>query len=132
MVLPQETVLIVGASGRQGCSIANELLKTQKCTVRGMTRDPNKSTCKDLSRRGLQLVQGDLSNPATLKDAFQGVTTAFILTDFWDKSSQVTELDQGINAIEAAANAGVRNIVYRCGRNAHERTHAALVTDCVS
>jgi len=113
MVLPQETVLILGAAGRQGCSIATELLKTQKCAVRGMTRDPSKGICKDLHRRGLQLVQGDLDHPATLKEPFQGVTTAFLLTDYWDQSSHLTEVDQGMNAVEAALNAGVRNIVFR-------------------
>ena len=114
MVLPAQTVTVAACSGKQGSSVADALLRSQKFTVRGITRDPTKSNCQSLQKRGLQLCQGDLNHSTTLKSAFQGAWGAFLMTDFYDNTSHISETEQGINEIDACVNAGVRNIVYRC------------------
>jgi uncharacterized protein YbjT (DUF2867 family) len=112
MVLPEQTVTVIGCSGKQGYGVADALLQSQKFKVRGVSRDQSKERCKTLSQRGVQVVQADLNHAATLKPAFEGVQTAFLMTDFYDNTSHISETEQGLNEVEAALNCGVRNIVF--------------------
>ena len=49
--------------------------------VRGITRDPKKAT--GWSDRGVEVVQGDLDDKASLLKAFEGAYAVFGTTDFW-------------------------------------------------
>ena len=122
MVLPAQVVTVVGCSGKQGHAVADSLLKTQKFTVRGISRDRTKPSCSALERRGMQIVQGDLNHAATLKPAFEGAWGAFLLTDFYDNTSHISEVDQGINEVNTAIECGVRNIVYRYHPTTRDRS----------
>jgi uncharacterized protein YbjT (DUF2867 family) len=112
MVLPAQVVTVVGCSGKQGHAVADALIKTNKFTVRGITRDKTKQTCNELERRGMQLIQADLNHAATLKPAFEGAWGAFLLTDFYDNTSHISEIDQGMNEVNTAIECGVRNVVF--------------------
>src|SRR5947209_12239157 len=68
-------ILIVGASGRVGISVAQRLLEEGK-PVRAMTRTPLKLDL--LKQRGAEVVSGDLRNPASLLDACQGVEQVLV------------------------------------------------------
>ncbi|HEY6406273.1 MAG TPA: NAD(P)H-binding protein, partial [Ktedonobacteraceae bacterium] len=63
-------ILIVGASGRLGSTVAQRLLKQGK-PVRAMTRTPFNLT--HLKQQGAEVVSGDLRNPASLLSACHGV-----------------------------------------------------------
>ena len=63
-------MLVVGASGRLGGTIARHLLD-QGERVRVMTRTPAK--LENLKTMGAEVVSGDLRDPASLKSACQGI-----------------------------------------------------------
>jgi hypothetical protein len=67
-----KTVLVTGATGRQGGAvIRNMLLKGWK--LRALTRSPSGRAAQELSRRGVEVVEGNLEDPASLERAARGV-----------------------------------------------------------
>ena len=64
-------ILVVGATGQLG-SLVVRTLREQGHPVRAMVRDP--ATADDLAATGAALVRADLTEPATLDAAFDGVT----------------------------------------------------------
>ncbi|MEX3013949.1 NmrA/HSCARG family protein [Gymnodinialimonas hymeniacidonis] len=105
------TYLILGATGLQGGAVARELLKRGQ-PIRVLTRRAGSSKAKALAKQGADVVEGDLSRPATLEPAFEGVAGVFSVQDFYAPGiGLVGELEQGRNVIAAAKAAGVRHIV---------------------
>ena len=51
--------------------------------VRGITRDPTRSSAKALAERGVEVVKGDIGDVNSLIEAFKGATAIFAVTDFW-------------------------------------------------
>lgn len=48
--------------------------------VRAVTRDPSKPAMKDLGRKGIEIVKGDLDDEESVKHALQGVHSVFLMT----------------------------------------------------
>ncbi len=97
-------LLITGASGRVARRAA-ALLAQRGYGLRLMTRTPQQAPKLD----GAELVRGDFAEPATLDDAFAGVSTALVVSGS-GKPGERARLHQ--NAFEAAARAHVRHVVY--------------------
>ena len=103
-------ITVVGATGAQGGSIVNTLLKSQDYTVRAVTRNPESDSAKALAAKGAQLVQADVEDVSSLIAAFQGSHAVFAVTNFFepfaksgaDKAIEV-EVQQGKNLADAAA-----------------------------
>ncbi|MBD2892381.1 NAD(P)H azoreductase [Actinomadura sp. RB99] len=93
-------ILITGATGRIGRELVREL-DAAKAKVRILVRDPARAA--DLPTSAERVV-GDLDEPATLALALNGVDRLFLLTPG-------IGVDQASNAITAARDAGVRQIV---------------------
>src|SRR6476659_8709822 len=68
------TTLVTGASGFIGSRLATALLERGD-RVRGLVRDPGRA--KDLGDRGVELVQGDMTDVDSLKRAVAGVERVF-------------------------------------------------------
>jgi uncharacterized protein YbjT (DUF2867 family) len=108
------TVLVTGASGFVG-SVLTRALEDSGYDVRALTRDP-----EGYGGAG-EAVHGDLSDPATLDEAFAGVDAAYYLVH--SLSSAHFEDDDAAAArafAVAAATAGVRQIVYLSGLGSDE------------
>ncbi len=103
------TVLVAGASGFIGSHLCRALV-AEDHDVRAMTRHPD-----DYDGAGTP-VQGDVGDPASLREALQGVDAAYYLVhsldsaDFEDKDAQAAR-----NFAAAARDAGVEQIVYLGG-----------------
>src|SRR5262245_39774077 len=104
-----DTVLVVGASGMQGGGVARHLLRRGAVSVRCMTRRPDSESARLLSREGADGIQADLDDPASLRRAVQGCKGTFGVTNFWE--AYFREYDQGVNLIDAAAEAGIEHLV---------------------
>lgn len=64
-------VVIVGATGKQGGSVVDALLKSpESYTVRAVTRNISSSKAQSLVARGVEVVTGDLDNHNSLLKAF--------------------------------------------------------------
>lgn len=103
------TILVAGATGRQGGAVVDELL-IRGYTVRGMTRKPDGKRARAVAARGVQVVYGDYAEPGSLRAAMDGVDGVFFYTAF-----SPDELQHGRNVIEAATEAGVSHLVYSLG-----------------
>src|SRR6266480_756428 len=106
-------ILIVGASGRLGGTVAKHLLAQGKA-VRLMTRNP--SNLIHLKEQGAEVVSGDLRNPASLLSACEGVeqvlAAAHALTGKGDNNPQTVDDAGNRQLIDAARAAGVKHFVF--------------------
>ena len=103
-----ETILVTGATGQQGGSAARSLLR-QGQKVRALTRNPSKA--KELKKLGAEVVEGDLTDRASLDAALSGVKKVFLVTTPFEASTE-SEASQGINFVEAAQAARVDHLVF--------------------
>ena len=77
-------VLVVGATGAQGGSVAHHLLASGKYQVRCLTRHPDSSSAMALARLGATIVRGDLNDPAGLRSMLRDCDAVFGVTNFWE------------------------------------------------
>jgi len=104
------TVLVAGATGRQGGAVARALLE-RGYQVRGLTRDPDSERARVLAESGMEMVRGDFEDPASLDAALVGAYGAFSVQNFWDYDYE-SEVRQGKHFADAARRAGVAHFVY--------------------
>jgi hypothetical protein len=92
-------IVIIGITGNQGGSVASTFLQDPEWCIRGLTRDPHSDASKALSARGVEMLQANLHDPASLQDAFKGANLVFSVTDFWkpffDPANQARAKKQG-------------------------------------
>jgi len=110
MVITNKTVLITGATGRQGGAVIRHMLP-KGWKLRALTRNPGSATAQDLTRQGIDVAQGDLEDPTSLERAAHGAYGIYSVQDFWSVGAK-REVQQGKNLAEAAKKAGVEHFVY--------------------
>lgn len=103
------TVLVMGATGRQGGAVIDELL-ARGYAVRGMARKPQGKKGLELDAKGVTVVPGDYGDKNSLVAAMTGVDGAFFYSGF-----SRDELDEGLNVIEAARETDLKHLVYSSG-----------------
>ncbi len=104
------TMLVTGATGAQGGSVARHLLAGGKFSVRALTRNPNSEKAKALQAAGAEVIQGDLDDLKSLQTALEGCSGVFGVTNFWEHLQN--EYTQGKNLIDAVAASGVKHFVF--------------------
>jgi uncharacterized protein YbjT (DUF2867 family) len=105
------TVVVLGATGRQGGAAARHLL-ADGWPVRVLVRDSDKPAAKDLAAAGAEVVPGDMLEPATLRDAFAGAYGVFSVQTWRGPGGVDAEKRAGLNVADAAAAVGVSHLVY--------------------
>ncbi|HEY6900993.1 MAG TPA: NmrA/HSCARG family protein [Puia sp.] len=105
-----QTILVFGATGAQGSSVAYRLLNNRCFTVRCITRNPNSDKALALAAAGAQIVEGDLDDKASLLSAMEGCYGVFGVTNFWEHFEK--EFQQGKNLIDAARESGITHFIY--------------------
>ena len=96
------TILVIGATGRVGRHVVQQLV-TRGADVRVLSRDPAKAEFPD----SVNVVKGDLLDIPSLRAAFSGIKTLFLL-------NAVTgdEFTQALITLNVAREAGVDRVVY--------------------
>jgi uncharacterized protein YbjT (DUF2867 family) len=102
-------ILVVGATGAQGGSVARHLLEAGTYRVRCLTRHPDSPAAREFARLGAELAEGDLSNPASLRAALRGCDGAFGVTNYWEHFER--EYDHGRNFVDALRATGIQHAV---------------------
>jgi uncharacterized protein YbjT (DUF2867 family) len=110
MANADKTVLVTGATGRQGGAVIRNL-RPGGWKLRALTRNPAGSAARELQNQGVEVVQGDLEDPASLERAVRGVYGVYSVQDFWSVGAR-REVQQGKNLADAAKKAGVQHFVY--------------------
>ncbi|WP_437502921.1 NmrA/HSCARG family protein [Sorangium sp. So ce1099] len=104
------TVLVTGASGRQGKQVVKHLLRTG-FAVRALVRDRTTPAAEQLRSWGATLVEGTFEDRAALGAATRGAHGVFSMQNFW-RAGYVAEFLQARNVLEAAIEAHVPHFVY--------------------
>jgi len=112
------TVVVTGATGKQGGAVARGLLKRGH-KVRAVTRDPNSSQAKTLADAGATLVAASLEDTAGIRKALEGATSIFAMTTPFGGTD--AEIRQGVAAADAAKAAGV-HLVFTSVGSANRQT----------
>ncbi|KAJ5763046.1 NmrA-like family protein [Penicillium manginii] len=79
----KKLIVILGATGNQGGSVAEVFLQEPQWRVRAVTRNPASKKAHALAARGAEVVQADLDLPSTLLSAFENANAIFAVSDFW-------------------------------------------------
>jgi uncharacterized protein YbjT (DUF2867 family) len=96
------TILVTGATGQIGRHVVEQLIH-RGADVRALVRDPARANLP----AGVTVVQGDLLDVDSLRDAFSGVSTLFLLN-----AVAADEFTQALIALNLAREAGIERIVY--------------------
>eukprot|EP01006_Ploeotia_vitrea_P047782 TRINITY_DN67162_c5_g3_i1.p1 TRINITY_DN67162_c5_g3~~TRINITY_DN67162_c5_g3_i1.p1 ORF type:complete len:411 (-),score=193.36 TRINITY_DN67162_c5_g3_i1:49-1281(-) len=107
----KKLVVVAGATGAQGGSVVEYLLKDGGYKVRGLTRNVESDKAKALAVKGVEVVKADLHDVESVTKALDGAWGFFLLTQFWEKLDYDDEVQQGKNAVAAAKAAGVEFVV---------------------
>lgn len=114
------TILVTGATGRQGGAVAKHLL-ADGWRVRALVRDPDKPAAQLLANQGVELVVGDLMDCASLDRAVAEAYGVFSVQTPREVGVAGEETE-GRNMADAAKNAGVKHFVYSSVRGANCET----------
>jgi len=117
-------VLVFGATGAQGGSVARHLLARGRYAVRAITRDPQSEKAQALSAQGVEVVGGDLDDPASLREAMAGCYGVYGVTNFWEHFDR--EYQHGINLVDAVADSGIGHFVFSTLPNVEQLTGGEL------
>jgi uncharacterized protein YbjT (DUF2867 family) len=120
MLNADTTVLVTGATGRQGGAVVRHLLP-KGWRLRALTRNPSSHAAQELARNGVEVVQGDLDDPSSLDRALRGVYGVYSVQDFWTVGAK-REVQQGKHLADLARKAAVQHFVYSSVGGAERNT----------
>ncbi len=115
MTHTDKKILVTGGTGFTGSHLCDRLV-ADGCRVRALVRDPNR--CGHLAELGIELVQGDLRDKASLQRAVEGIDTVYHVAalfrpenvsrqDMWDANVHGTQ-----HLMDASIEAGVTRFVH--------------------
>lgn len=109
-------VLVLGATGQQGGSVA-KALRAGGWHVRALVRDPDAEKARGLARAGIEIVQGDLGDAASIRASMEGAYGVFSVQPSSGQGaaygvSDEDEVRYGTGVAIAAADAGIRHFIY--------------------
>ena len=121
MVGSGETLLITGATGRQGGAVLRHLLKQGGWKLRALVHRADPRGVDGLKQQGVEVVQGDLEDVSSLEAAVLGVYGVYSVQNFWAVGAR-REVQQGKNLAAVAKKAGVQHFVYSSVGGAERKT----------
>lgn len=103
-------ILVTGATGAQGGSVAYALIESGKYSVRCLTRNVASEKAIALQRAGAEVVEGNLDDIESLEIAMHGCYGVFGVTNFWEHFEK--EFQQGKNLIDAVSYSSIKHFVF--------------------
>jgi len=110
ITMKQPKLLVAGANGLNGRLLLKKLAENN-IPARAMVR--NKDRAKDLENKTTEIVEADLSNPATLDKAFDSIERAFIVTAIHPDAATYFS-----NFFQAAKKTGIKHVIKLSGLGA--------------
>lgn len=109
-------ILVLGATGQQGGSVT-AALRAESWAVRALVRNPATDKARALDASGIELVSGDLADPASLRAAMRGAYGLFSVQPSSGQGaaygvSDEDEIRWGKDVATAAGESGVQHLVY--------------------
>jgi uncharacterized protein YbjT (DUF2867 family) len=109
-LIGRPTILVTGATGAQGGSVARALLSSKRYHVRCLTRNIHSHHALALRLAGAEIVAGDLDDRDSLLAAMKDCYGVFGVTNFWEHFER--EFRQGQNLIDAVAASRISHFIY--------------------
>jgi uncharacterized protein YbjT (DUF2867 family) len=115
VTIPKKLILVTGATGYIASRLIPQLLD-RGYIVRALARNPQRLQARSWSSQ-IDLVRGDVMEPATLAPALKDVHTAYYLVHNMSLGRGYTtlEIQAAKNFVLAAEEAGVQHIIYLGG-----------------
>jgi uncharacterized protein YbjT (DUF2867 family) len=113
-------ILVTGATGHQGGAAVRHL-RERGFSCRALTRDTSSPKARALVGKGMELVQGDMEDQATLTRALDGAYGVYGVQTFYPDGVD-SEIRQGINLIDAAKRSRISHFVYSSVGGADQHT----------
>ncbi|GAA2879286.1 NmrA family transcriptional regulator [Actinoplanes cyaneus] len=107
----RRTILVLGATGKQGGSTARYLLD-RGWPVHAFVRDPGKPAAQALRERGATLVQGDLDDAGSLRKAMAGMYGLFSVQTPLGEGGVPGEERHGKLVADIAHETGIEHMVH--------------------
>jgi len=114
------SVLVIGATGNQGGSVAKSLLP-KGYRIRTITRKPDSPAAKRLTEQGVEVMKGDFSDSDSLLKAASGMDTVYAMTTPFEAGT-AEETKQGIAIADAVKKADVGHLIFGSVANADRKT----------
>lgn len=112
MTNSKQPILVFGATGRQGGSVAKALLKAG-WPVRALVQDSNKTASLQLRNAGVELVQGSFEQTDVIRSAMKDAYGVFSVLPA--NLAAEDEIRHGISIADIAAETGIDHFVYSSG-----------------
>ncbi|MEW6701777.1 MAG: NmrA/HSCARG family protein [Bacteroidota bacterium] len=113
--MDKKTIVVCGATGKQGGAVIESLLKKQHWNVVALSRNLEGDKATALRKRGVKVMKADLQDRASLVSAFRGAKGVFGVTQPWSsdykKCYTDAEIVQGHNIVDACNKASVEHLI---------------------
>lgn len=110
----QRTIVICGATGKQGNAVLRSLLDAGQQELVALSRNPEGPASESIRARGVKVVQADLEDRDSLIAAFKGAYGVYGVTTMMSPARKLDmemERRQGVNIAEACVENGVQHLV---------------------
>ncbi|CAF2821523.1 unnamed protein product [Rotaria sp. Silwood2] len=104
-------IVVVGATGRQGGSVIDALINSNKWTIRGLSRNITSEDSQKLIAKGVEMVSCNIDSLDECLEAFKESYGVFAMTNFWECGA-TKEYEQGMNMVNAARQQGVKHFIW--------------------
>ena len=110
----RKIIAVVGATGAQGGGLVRAILNDPdgEFEARAITRNAGSDKAKVLAAQGVEVVEADAEDKASLVKAFKGAYGVYCVTFFWEHFSPEKENLHARNMAEAAKEAGVKHVIW--------------------
>jgi uncharacterized protein YbjT (DUF2867 family) len=110
-------LVVFGATGQQGGSVIHTVLNdpelSKQYTIRGVTRDPTSPKAQTLKGNGVDIVQADVDDEASIPPTLEGVHTVFLMgAPSFNPAWKGSEWAQGKAIADAAVAQGAQYIIF--------------------
>jgi uncharacterized protein YbjT (DUF2867 family) len=112
--MTKKIIAVTGATGAQGGGLLRAILADPAggFAVRALTRNANSDKAKALAKLGVEVVEANLDDAQSLKEAFAGAYGAYCVTNFWEHFSPEKEQQQARNMADAAKHTKLEHVVW--------------------
>ena len=110
----KKKIAVLGATGAQGGGLVRAILadKSGEFTVRAITRNVNSDKAKVLADMGAEVINADIDDYKSIKNAFTGAYGVYAVTNFWEHFSAEKETAQAASIAKAAKEENVQHVIW--------------------
>lgn len=126
MTTHHKLICVVGATGNQGGSVARRFRRAG-FRVRGLTRNPDSASARQLAAEGIEPVAADLDDVASVTEAVRGANVIFSVTNYWEPFLR-PDCRREADAAGISCRRYAYDVEYRHGKNIADAAAATVDT----